>query len=64
MPKISEFFGIEIVFNYRGEHNPPHFHAAMQVVKAFFQYPPRVFAWGFNSTSHFAGHRMGGPTFD
>ena len=27
MPKVSEFFWIEIVFNYRGEHNPPHFHA-------------------------------------
>ena len=27
MPKVSEFFGIQITFNYRGEHNPPHFHA-------------------------------------
>lgn len=27
MPKISEFYGIKIYLNIRGEHPPPHFHA-------------------------------------
>lgn len=27
MPKVSEFFGISIYLNIRGEHPPPHFHA-------------------------------------
>lgn len=27
MPVISEFYGIKIVMYYKGEHNPPHFHA-------------------------------------
>ncbi len=30
MPEISQFFNIHIVFNYRNEHNPPHFHAIYQ----------------------------------
>lgn len=36
MPKVSEFFGIEIVFNYRGEHNPPHFHARHELERGCF----------------------------
>jgi hypothetical protein len=27
MPTISQFFGILIHMDIRGEHNPPHFHA-------------------------------------
>ncbi len=27
MPTIAEFYGIIIMMFYRGEHNPPHFHA-------------------------------------
>jgi len=27
MPKISEFYGIQVYLNLRGEHPPPHFHA-------------------------------------
>jgi hypothetical protein len=27
MPTIAEFYGIMIMMFYRGEHNPPHFHA-------------------------------------
>ncbi len=30
MPEISQFFNIHITFNYRNEHNPPHFHAIYQ----------------------------------
>ncbi len=30
MPEISQFFNIHITFNYRNEHNPPHFHARYQ----------------------------------
>jgi hypothetical protein len=33
MPTVSEFFGIRISFNYRGEHNPPHFHGSYQGLK-------------------------------
>lgn len=27
MPEITRFFGIIIKIFFRGEHNPPHFHA-------------------------------------
>ena len=27
MPEIARFFGIIIKIFFRGEHNPPHFHA-------------------------------------
>ncbi|AHC16470.1 DUF4160 domain-containing protein [Salinispira pacifica] len=33
MPKISEFFGIRI-FMYWNDHNPPHFHAEYNDLKA------------------------------
>jgi len=27
MPEVTRFFGIIIKIFFRGEHNPPHFHA-------------------------------------
>jgi hypothetical protein len=35
MPKVCEFFGIEIVFNYRGSTTRPIFMRAMEGVKVF-----------------------------
>ncbi len=46
MPKISEFFGIEIVFNYRGEHNPPHFHARQAGRESVFTISPLGYLHG------------------
>lgn len=46
MPKISEFFGIEIVFNYRGEHNPPHFHARHAGKEGVFSVSPLAYMHG------------------
>ena len=46
MPKISEFFGIEIVFNYRGEHNPPHFHARQAGREGVFTISPLGYLHG------------------
>ena len=40
MPKVSEFYGIKIIFNYRGEHNPPHFHATYGEMEALIQISP------------------------
>ena len=28
MPEITRFYGIVIKIFFKGEHNPPHFHAA------------------------------------
>ena len=36
MPTISMFFGIIIRMFFRGEHNPPHFHALYQGYEAAF----------------------------
>jgi hypothetical protein len=46
MTKISEFFGIEIVFNYRGEHNPPHFHARQAGREGVFTISPLGYLHG------------------
>ena len=46
MPKVSEFFGIEIVFNYRGEHNPPHFHARHSGREGVFSIAPLSYLHG------------------
>lgn len=46
MPKVSEFFGIEIVFNYRGEHNPPHFHARHSGKEGVFSINPIAYMHG------------------
>jgi hypothetical protein len=46
MPKISEFYGIEIVFNYRGEHNPPHFHARQAGLEGVFSISPIAYLHG------------------
>lgn len=46
MPKVSEFFGIEIVFNYRGEHNPPHFHARQSGREGVFSISPLAYLHG------------------
>jgi hypothetical protein len=46
MPKVSEFFGIEIVFNYRGEHNPPHFHARQAGKEGVFSISPLGYLYG------------------
>jgi hypothetical protein len=46
MPKVCEFFGIEIVFNYRGEHNPPHFHARHGGREGLFSISPLAYMRG------------------
>jgi hypothetical protein len=46
MPKVSEFFGIQIVFNYRGEHNPPHFHARHSGREGVFAISPLAYLHG------------------
>lgn len=46
MPKVSEFFGIEIVFNFRGEHNPPHFHARHAGKEGVFSISPLSYMHG------------------
>ena len=46
MPKVSEFFGIEVVFNYRGEHNPPHFHARHSGREGVFAISPLAYLHG------------------
>jgi hypothetical protein len=46
MPKVSKFFGIEIVFNYSGEHNPPHFHARHSGREGVFAISPLAYLHG------------------
>jgi len=46
MPKVSEFFGIQITFNYRGEHNPPHFHAWHAGCEGVFAIQPLSYLYG------------------
>jgi hypothetical protein len=46
MPKVSEFYGIVIVFNYRGEHNPPHFHARHGGREGVFSIQPLAYMHG------------------
>ena len=46
MPKVSGFFGIEIVFNYRGERNPPHFHARQAGREGVFSISPLGYLHG------------------
>jgi len=46
MPKVSEFFGIQITFNYRGEHNPPHFHAWHAGHEGVFAIKPLSYLYG------------------
>jgi hypothetical protein len=40
MPKVSEFYGIKIYLNIRGEHSPPHFHAVYGAHEALIQINP------------------------
>ncbi len=40
MPKISEFYGIRIYINIRGEHPPPHFHAVYGEHEALISIEP------------------------
>lgn len=44
--KVSEFFGIEIVFNYCGEHNAPHFHARHAGKEGVFSINPLSYMHG------------------
>jgi hypothetical protein len=36
MPRISEFYGI-VIYMFRGDHNPPHFHAYYAEFEASFE---------------------------
>lgn len=45
-PRVSEFFGIQITFNYRGEHNPPHFHAWHAGCEGVFAIRPLSYLYG------------------
>ena len=44
--KNFRVFGIEIVFNYRGEHNPPHFHARQAGREGVFTIAPLGYLHG------------------
>ena len=46
MPKVCEFFGIEIVFNNRVEHNPPHFQARHAGHEGIFSISPLAYMRG------------------
>ena len=37
MPEITRFFGIVIKIFFRGEHNPPHFHAVYGEYNGIFE---------------------------
>jgi|GEM_PF-189755 len=41
-----EFFGIQITFNYRGKHNPPHFHAWHAGCEGVFAIQPLSYLYG------------------
>lgn len=45
MPEISRFFGIVITMYYK-EHNPPHFHAEYNGMKAQFNMLEGAFTKG------------------
>jgi hypothetical protein len=37
VPVVSYFFGVVIQMRYRGEHNPPHFHAVYAGMEALIR---------------------------
>ena len=37
MPEITRFYGIVIKIFFRGEHNPPHFHAVYGEYNGIFE---------------------------
>lgn len=48
MPEICIFFGI-IIRMFYDEHNPPHFHAEYQGLKAVFDFQGNMFKGNLNS---------------
>ncbi|MBI5417831.1 DUF4160 domain-containing protein [Candidatus Poribacteria bacterium] len=48
MPIITQFFGI-IIRMYYDEHNPPHFHAEYQGMKALFDFSGNIIRGSLNS---------------